>query len=96
MFIFNKELIKCFMYKIKINSNGFNCPMINKTITERGDINFGTCRLCKNNVLGKFVDDYCYCNYGSSSGGSSGGNSGSDEPTPIEEYDPWNTYDPNN
>jgi hypothetical protein len=42
------------------------------------------------------VDDYCYCNYGSSSGGSSGGNSGSDEPTPIEEYDPWNTYDPNN
>lgn len=84
------------MYKIKVNNNGFNCPMINKTITERGDINFGTCKLCKNNVLSKFVDDYCYCNYGSSSGGSGGGNSGSDEPTQPIEYDPWNTYDPNN
>lgn len=70
--------------------------MINKTITERGDINFGTRKLCKNNVLNKFVDDYRYCNYGSSSGGSSGGNSRSDESTPIEEYDPWTIYNPNN
>ena len=87
------------MYKIKVNSNGFTCPMIGKTITERGDINFGTCRLCKNNVLGKFVDDYCYCNYGSSSnsgGESGGGNQGTDKPTQPIEYDPWNTYDPNN
>ena len=84
------------MHKIEINSNGLMCPMINKTITERGEENFGTCRLCKNNVLGKFVDNYCYCDYGSSSEDSGSENPGSDEPTPVEEYDPWNTYDPNN
>jgi len=45
------------------------------------------------------VDDYCYCNYGSSSnnsGESGGDNQGTDEPTQPIEYDPWNTYDPNN
>ena len=83
------------MYKIKISNGKFTCPMLNTTIKERGELNFGICRLCKNNVLGKFVNDYVYCNHGSSSGGSSGG--GTDpEPQEIEEYDPWNNYDPNN
>ena len=86
------------MYKIKINNKQFKCPMLNLYITERGEVNYGTCRMCKNNILSKFVDDYVYCNYGSSSGGNSGGEGGNtpQEPEVIDEYDPWNDYDPNN
>ena len=39
------------MYKIKIENSQFKCPMLNLIITERGDLNYSTCRICKNNVL---------------------------------------------
>ena len=85
------------MYKIKINNGQFTCPMLSKIIKERGNLNYGTCRMCKNNVLSKFVDDYVYCNYGSSSssGGNSGGNEGGNtEPTIIDDQGVWEDYNP--
>jgi len=87
------------MYKIKIENNQFTCPMLNLIITERGDLNYGTCRICKNNVLRTFVNDYVYCNFGSTSGGSSGGNSGGNSGNnPGEIIDnsdnPWEDYQP--
>lgn len=89
------------MYKIKIENSQFKCPMLNLIITERGDLNYSTCRICKNNVLSRFVNDYVYCNFGSTSGGSSGGNSGdnsggNNNPGEIiEDPDtPWEDYQP--
>ena len=91
------------MYKIKIEDNQFKCPMLKLVISERGDLNYGTCRICKNNVLSRFIDDYVYCNFGSTSGGSSGGNSGGNENPGgnndpeeiIEDPDtPWEEYQP--
>ena len=86
------------MYKIKIEDDQFICPMLNSIITERGDLNYGTCKICKNNVLKQFVDNYVYCNFGSTSGGSSGGNSGgNDNPGEIiieDPDDPWEDYQP--
>lgn len=77
------------MYKIKINNNKFKCPMLNLDITERGEINYGICGICKFNILSQIINDTVYCNYGSSSGNSS--SSGNNDPTnPNENTDPSN------
>lgn len=52
------------MGKIKIENNQFICPMIEETISERGEINYGYCRKCKFNILGQFIDNFVYCHYG--------------------------------
>jgi len=79
------------MKKIEIKDLKISCPMLGE-ITERGKINFGTCGLCKFNILGQMVDNYVYCNYGASTNTGGGGNG--DNITDPEEL--WDEYENEN
>ena len=82
------------MYKISVSNSEFKCPMMNITIKERGEINFGTCRLCKYNILGQIIDDYVYCGFGSSSGGGGGTSpSNPDSGGDNQQLDPDNVWE---
>ena len=82
------------MNKITIKNYQFKCPMMGITIKERGEINFGICRLCKYNILGQFINDTIYCGYGSSSGSVTPdpGNEESDQPYINDDDDVWEDY----
>lgn len=98
LFLINKIIILFIMYKIKINKdnnkNEFKCPMTSIIIKERGEINFGMCRICKYNILGQIIDNYIYCGFGSSSGGGGGTSpSNPDSGSDNQQLDPDNVWE---
>ena len=67
--------------------------MMGIIIKERGEINFGICRLCKYNILGQFINNTIYCGYGSSSGTTPSDPSGGDNNQQyIDPDDAWEDY----